>query len=147
MKLRRSTLAVSTLAHLLAWIAFLWLVFWPSFYQGTSVVSTGPGGVIQKETQLSASIVETNGRGVLIPLLVPVIFTALGLLTIVNRNYADRRNKVMLWAITVLLVLFCGVGMFSIGMFYLPAALAMILGAALVTVGSRKTPRPAARRA
>ena len=147
MKTRRATLAMSTLAHLLAWAAFLWLVFGPSFYQGSSIVSTGPDGVIQKETQLSASIVEINGRGVLIPLLVPVIFTALGLLTAINRNYADRRNKVMLWVITVLLVLFCGVGMFSIGLFYLPAALAMIIGAAVVTVGSRVTPSQRPRRA
>ncbi|MFQ6027191.1 MAG: hypothetical protein ACE5Q6_06845 [Dehalococcoidia bacterium] len=147
MKIRRTTIAMSILAHLLAWAAFLWLVFWPNFYQGTTIVSTGPDGSGGREVPFSASMLEVNGRGVLIPLLVPVALTALGVLTAVNRNYADRRNQALLWITAVLLAVFCGLALFSIGMFYLPATLALILAAVVVTAGplrnQRRRDRPA----
>jgi hypothetical protein len=135
-KSNRAVVISSAVAHGLAWAAFLWLVFWPSFYQGTRVTPVGPDGSGGEVVPVSASIIEGNGLGVLVPLLVPVALTAVGLLNALTGDRRNTRSKLLLWASAAPLIVFCGLAMFSIGMFYLPAAVALIVSAVIMSVGA-----------
>ena len=120
----------SGVAHVLAWAALLWLAFWPYSYSGTSTTPIGPDGSGgQVVTNLSASLIEVNGWGVLIPLAVPVILTAVGLVAALAGERPRTWQKLIMWIAAILLVVFCGLGMFSIGMFCLPSALALLAAA------------------
>ena len=86
---------------------------------------------------VSASIIEGNGLGVLVPLLVPVALTAVGLLNALTGDRRNTRSKLLLWASAAPLIVFCGLAMFSIGMFYLPAAVALIVSAVIMSGRTR----------
>ena len=103
-------------------MALLFLAFWPYSYKGTAV-STG-GGVVD---ETSASLIEQNGMGVLVWLIIPVLLCLVAFLVTLLRI---RGGRVIMWAMTVLLLLFGLVSILSIGAFYLPAALALIIAAA-----------------
>ena len=141
MKSNRTVIFVSSLSHALAWAAFLGLAFSPSFYRGASVTAIGPGGSPGEVIPLSASIIAVNGWWVLMPLLVPVALTAIGILAAITWNH-QLRNKVFLWVAAALLAIFCTLGMFSIGIFYLPAALALLVAAILMSLIPRGFPLP-----
>jgi len=135
-KSSRTVILVSSLSHALAWLPFLWLALWPYSYSGTATIPIGPDGSGGESVSLSASIIEINGWRVLIPLLIPVALTAIGLLAAITWKH-QLRNKMFLWVATVLLIGFCGLGMFSIGIFYLPAALALLVAAILLSLVPR----------
>ena len=141
MKSNRTVIIVSGLSHALAWLPFLWLALWPYSYSGTATIPIGPDGSGGESVSLSASIIEINGWRVLIPLLIHVALTAIGLLAAITWNH-QLRNKVFLWVATVLLIGFCGLGMLSIGIFYLPAALALLVGAITMSLIPRGFPLP-----
>lgn len=88
--------------------------------------------------RVSASIIEGNGLGVLVPMLVPVALTAIGLLNALTRERRNTISKFLMGASAVLLMAFCGLAMFTIGMFYLPAAVALAASAVIMSV--RATP-------
>jgi hypothetical protein len=132
----------SVIALVLATIAMLGLLFWANLYQGTSstVVAVVPGtevsgsaGLVQ-ETQTNASLVEANGRWVISLLLFPVALAAIGLLAAIQRRKTQGRALWRLWRTfgwvsAILLMLFSLAGAASIGMFFIPAAVAAIVGA------------------
>ena len=139
-------------ALILAVTAALWFALWPNLYQvvsDTPVVapdsealsSTGPLRQTALEsspaqTRTTASLIETNGLWVISLLLFPVALAAIGLLSAVMRRTAQTSGIWYLWrtsgwASAVLLVVFCVVGAFSIGVFFLPSAVAAIVGAVL----------------
>ena len=62
-------------------------------------------------------------------LLAPVVLTALALLAVLLTDAGQARRKVLLWVSAVLLLGFCAGGSFSIGLFYLPAAIALAFSA------------------
>ena len=107
---------------LLANAALLFLAFWPYSYKGTAVSTDG--GVVD---ETSASLIEQNGMGVLVWLIIPVVLCLVAFLVTLSRI---RGGKVIMWAMAVLLLLFGLVSILSIGAFYLPAALALIIAAA-----------------
>jgi hypothetical protein len=128
----------------LATIAMLVLLFWANLYQGTSstAVAVVPGtevsGTVEllRETQTNVSLVEANGRWVISLILFPVVLAAIGLLAAVRRLKAQSRALWRLWRTFgwtsgVLLMLFSLAGAASIGMFFIPAAVAAIVGAVL----------------
>lgn len=124
MKFKGNAAIVSAIAsHVLSWVAFLWLMFWPYFYQGLQTVPTVPGGPPGLSTKTHASLLAANGLWAIVPLLVPVIITAL-LLTIAISKRSKKVVKLTAWPLAAMLLGFCVLGAFSIGMFYLPAALA-----------------------
>jgi hypothetical protein len=88
---------------------------------------------------MSASFIEVNGLEGLPLLLVPVILTGLGFWAILLTSQGQARSKlplgITLWVGAVLLLGFCLVGIASIGIFYLPAALALLVSA---DIGSSK---------
>ena len=93
---------------LLALAAGLGLALWPCAYQGIEATGGAP------EQQVCASVVQANGVGVLGVLALPVLLSVVGLVA------ARGRHR---W----LLVAFCVLALASIGLFYLPAAIALII--------------------
>ena len=85
-----------------------------------------PDGHASRHT---ASLVEQNGLWVLWLLLVPVLLSGLALLTITFTDAGQARRRVLLWGASLALLGFCAVGIFSIGLFYLPSALALLCAA------------------
>ncbi len=123
MKPNKRVLILSALAHALAWAAFLWLAFWPYSYRGISLTEGGA------PTETHSSMIEVNGAWVIIPLLAPVVLTAIGLWAIATKTLSKTRRTIYLWAPLTLLWCLCGLAIFSIGFFYLPAALTMLIAA------------------
>jgi hypothetical protein len=149
MKLPRFILIWPLLAHGAAWAAFLWLLLWPFSYRGVSVTSTQQGvgkvPVAPVATHFSESIIEVNGPVVLIPLFVPVALTGLALLAVWVWNASPIVKRLSLWALAAVCLVFCVLGALSIGVFYLPAALALLITAIVGTFQppTRRRPGPA----
>ena len=69
-------------------------------------------------------------------LLIPVALAAIGLLSAIMRRTAQTSGVWYLWRTSgwvsaILLMVFCVAGAFSIGVFFLPSAVALIVGAVL----------------
>jgi hypothetical protein len=112
---------------LLALAAGLGLALWPCAYQG--VEAAGGGGT---QRQLCASLVEANGMSVLGVLALPVLLPGVGLVAVA------RRRRPILVVVMAALVAFCVLALASVGLFYLPAAVALIIA----VVGWRHAPSP-----
>lgn len=124
MKRYDAAIISAVLAHALAWAAALGLMLGPA-YQGESVAAVTSGGVAGEPIRVTATFIEVNGLSWLPLLLAPVLLTALAsLVTTVIHAGLIRRGSLVL-ASAVLLLGFCAVGIFSIGMFYLPASIAL----------------------
>ena len=80
-------------------------------------------------TRYSATAIEVNGLHVISLLLVPVLLTGIALLALRLTAKGQTVRKVLLWGPGVVLLGFCAVAIFSIGMLYLPAALALLVAA------------------
>jgi len=128
---RAPTVWVALAALLLAVAAGSWLAFSPGFYQGVSVTASSSGEVVQRSEQ--ASLLAENGMWVLGLLAVPVALTGLGVFG------AARRFRFLLWSVAVVLLVFSVISAMTIGLFYLPAAIALLVAAALCS--SSRAPR------
>ena len=91
----------------------------------------------QRATKTTATLIEVNGWRVLPILLVPAALTGLALVTVLKTNAGQTRRRVLVWAASVLLLGFCILGSFSIGIFYLPSALALVVSSILVSRSRR----------
>jgi hypothetical protein len=116
---------------LLTVAAGLGLALWPCAYRG--VESVGGGGL---ERQFCESLVEANGMSVLGVLALPVLLAGIGLVAV------RRRRRPILVAVMVALAAFCVLALASVGLFYLPAAVALII--AVVGWRPSSSPPPAA---
>src|SRR5688500_13194316 len=117
------------LALVLALAAALVLLLAP-FYTGVQTTAVGRPGQNASSPPVvevrSATLLEVNGPGVLLPLVLPIALPALALTSGQSRF---RRPAFIVGAL--LLAVFCLVSGFSIGLFYVPAALAMAAAALL----------------
>ena len=129
-------------AHALAWVAGLWFVFAPS-YQGLSVTSSMPGEPAGEVARHTATLVEVNGLWVLWLLFIPILLSGLALLVIRFTDPGQARRKALLWLAALVLLAFCVVGILSIGLFYLPVALALLVAAVSGSLGSGSDQRVA----
>ncbi|PKB64095.1 MAG: hypothetical protein BZY80_04165 [SAR202 cluster bacterium Io17-Chloro-G2] len=129
-------LTAALCSHLLAWVAFGLLVFAP-FYQGESVTATPAEAVPSQPVQTTATLIEINGWGVIPIVLAPVVISGAGLLGVIFAGPGLVWRRAPLGLATLLLLGFCVAGAFSIGMFYLPAALAMAVSAAVGLIQRR----------
>ena len=118
-----ATVWVALAALLLALAAGSWLAFYPGFYQGVSVTASSSGEVVQRSEQ--ASLLAENGMWALGLLAVPVALTGLGVFG------AARSFRFLLWGVAVVLLVFSVISAMTIGLFYLPAAIALLVAAAL----------------
>jgi hypothetical protein len=113
-----------------------------ALYLGTAQVyggvSTAAGTVIGDPIyapvpqSTSATLIEVNGPGVLLVLALPIIFTAIPLAL-----RPSRWHRLAEVAAVVLLAMFVILGVASLGMFFVPAAL---LAAAAAVLGRRERP-------
>ena len=101
-------IASATVAHVLGWAAFLWLVL------------VGPARVLFSEADAYRSV---------LALFVPVVVTGLVLMFVLTRTVRRGANAVVVWGLTAVLLAFCGLGYLSFGVMYLPAAIALIVTA------------------
>jgi hypothetical protein len=113
------------LATLLAGSGSLLLLWLPVYGAATESSSTGPDGIqVLTGTASSATLLEVNGPRIGMVLLVPLLLTGVPLVV------PGRRGSVMATVLSALalsaLVVLTG---FSIGLFYLPSALALVVGA------------------
>ena len=120
---RRPAVWVVLAALLLAVAAGSWLAFSPGLYQGVSVTVSSSGEVVERSEQ--ASLLAENGMWALALLAVPVALTGLGVFG------AARRFRILLWSAAVVLLVFSVISGMTIGLFYLPAAIALLVAAAL----------------
>ena len=114
---------VALAALLLAVAAGFWLAFSPGFYQGVSVTASSSGEVTQRSEQ--ASLLAENGMWALGLLAIPVALTVLGVCG------AARSYRFLLWSVAAVLLVFSIVSGMTIGLFYLPAAIVLLVAAAL----------------
>ena len=103
-------------AHVLAWLVVLFLAIGP-VYQGASVTAVAPGEIPNEPTRTTATLIQVNGWGVLPILLVPAALTGLALLTVLKTEAGQTRRTVLVWVLAALLLVFCALGSFSIGIF------------------------------
>ena len=129
MKGNDGTVILTGFAHALTWIPALLLVFGP-VYQGVTTTAVTPGGA-SESTSFTATLIEVNGLRVLLLLLAPLVLTGLALLGVLLTHAGQTRRKVVLWIPAVLLLGFCALGIWTIGLFYAPAALALVCSAIL----------------
>jgi len=115
----------------LAVAAGAWLALDPGFYRGASTAVSSSG--VQTTVATGASLIEENGGRVVGLLCVPVALAALGLYS------AVRQRRVLLWASGLVLIGCVVVSGFTIGMFYVPAALALLVASGLARAPA---PRP-----
>ena len=115
-------------AHALAWAAGLWFVFAP-VYQGVSVTPTSPGEPAGDVTRYTRTLVEVNGLWVLWLLLVPILLSGLALLVIRFTDAGQASRRAFPWLTALALLALCLAGILSIGLFYLPIALALLVAA------------------
>ena len=113
--------ALGSVSFLLAVGAMYFLALWPYAYEG----SVYRGGTFETT---SASIIEENGLGVMWVLAFPAVLSALGLMA---SFLTTLFSKIILWAAAVLLVFFSVATSFSVGIYYYPATLALLLAAVL----------------
>ena len=121
------------IAVLLTFVAGLFLAFYP-VYQGVSVTGSS-SGVVTSSSE-SATLITENGLWVVVPLCIPIVLAALGLIAVTTRR------RTLVWVLGGVLLGFVVLTGFSIGLFYLPAAIALLLSAGL-TDSSRKLARQA----
>ena len=101
------------------------LAFSPGFYQGVSVTTSSSGEVVERSEQ--TSLLAENGMWALGLLAVPVVLTGLGVFG------AARSSRFVLWCMAVVLLVFSIISGMTIGLFSLPAAVALLVAAALCT--------------
>lgn len=104
-------------AMVLATIASVWLVVWPCFYTGTT---SGPRG----ESTTCSSLIAVTGTWVLSYLAIPIILTVLAFVALV------ARLRAVMWMLAILLFALCILAAWSIGVFYVPSAVALLIAAA-----------------
>ena len=124
-------------ALLLAWFASLFMAFGPVYQGASSTVETRPGGFAIESVETSETLLEANGLSAL-PLLVgPVVLTALVVAILMTTRIKPSTRKMSLWVAAVLLLGFCAAGVFSIGTFYLSAAVALVVAAVMGSRGEQ----------
>ena len=122
----RITTVSAWTAHGLAWIVGVWFLLAPT-YQGTSGTLLPDGST--EVTRHTATLVEENGLIAVSSLLVPVLVTYIPLAAIHLVKPGQAKRKILLWFPAVALLLLCMLAIFSIGMIYLPVALALFVAA------------------
>ena len=76
-----------------------------------------------------ASFSEFNGYWSVLAFFVPVVVTGLALMFLLTRRVRRVANALVVWGLSVVLLVFCGLGYLSFGILYLPAAIALIVTA------------------
>ena len=118
------SLAAAVISHILAWAATLYFLFWPIY--GFVNVSPGESGAISISGD---TLIAVNGLWAALLIVIPVVLTAITLIATLPSAISPLLLLVLRWASFALLLAFCVVSILSIGIFYLPAAIAALVAA------------------
>ncbi len=123
----RPEIAGASASFTTALVVSVALLFVP-VYAGTTQTKTLPsrGGVVGNSARFHRTLLQVNGERALLPLAVPVVVAMLPLLF-----WRSRWRAVVEAGAATLLVAFTVIAGFSIGLFYLPSAGAMLVAALL----------------
>ena len=132
-----NTLSVMTawVAHVLTWAAGAWLAFGPIYhgveYRGVTGRSGPSSSTLNPEewTPFTESLIEANGLGAVWIVMVPILVTGIVGWTVYRADIRRVWRKVMIWVLAIALFGFCVMNLLTIGIFYLPAALALLIAA------------------
>ena len=114
----------ATVSLVLAVVAAAYLLLAQCAYRGISVSTSIPGGP-GTETQVCRSLIEVSGLSVARWILLPVVIVGFAVFLM------RARMRVGVWVLTILLLAFCVLTGFSIGLLFFPAALALLVSAIL----------------
>ena len=121
----------------LAFAASTWIATRSCAYRGVSEGVTSGGVTTRVET--CSSFLEVNGAGASWVLVLPVV------LALAGAGAAVARRRAGVGASALLLSAFCLLGAASIGIVFLPSALALLAAAAMPVRGEPVVPRPSSR--
>jgi len=113
-------------AHALAWAAGVLFAVWP-IYRGTSMAAS-PDGRSGTVTHTTETLIESDGWPAVMALLIPILLTGLALVLVYATSRWRLIRKTILWMLAVVSLGLCAVAILSIGFFYIPAALALLVG-------------------
>ena len=125
-------------SHVLTWLVAIWMMFGP-VYQGESVTAVIGESGQGESTRFSASLIAVNGLSALPIVFAPVVSSGLGLFGALTTQARKSKRVSILWASAFLLLALSMIGIASIGIFILPAALLLI--ASSVAASMRPPPR------
>ncbi|MDO8532769.1 MAG: hypothetical protein Q7T26_11530 [Dehalococcoidia bacterium] len=134
MRYHRATEIMSGMSLVIALAASLWLILWPYSYSYESISATSgaPAGGAPRVIRGAASLIEVNGPMALVPLSAPVALAALAFVCAQAQRLNPVVRRLVLWTVAILLSGFSVATGFSIGAFYVPAAM-LSLTAAVVS--------------
>ena len=134
------------LAHALAWAAFFGVVFWPFGYSRTTRTEL-PDDVVKVAWGHSPGpFMRYLGPEEIMLLLIPVALTGLAVLLAWRRSKRSVWAKLALWVLGALCLAYCSIPFWFIeeveiefiGVFFLPAAVALI-GSAMIASTTKPT--------
>lgn len=127
----RISLTAALLAHIFAWAATLFFLFWP-VYSGVSA-RPGESGISSVSGE---TLIEANGLWAALLIVLPIIFTAIALIASLPGTAHPRIMLILRWTAFALMMLFCAAGILSIGIFYIPAAIGVFVAATTARSGA-----------
>ena len=130
----RISLTSALLAHIFAWAATLFFLFWP-VYSGVSISAGDDGTSIVS----GKTLIEVNGILAALLIVLPIIFTAVALIASLPGAARPRLMLILRWTAFALTLLFCAAGIYSIGIFYIPAAIGVFVAATTARSDARQT--------
>lgn len=133
-------------AHMLSWAAFFVVVFWPYGYSSMSQFTYPDGetfGMIMGHSP--GPFRRYLGLGEISLLLIPTVLTAFAVWLVWWRDVLSGRAKLAMWGLATLSLAFCSVPIWFvkeadisfIGVFFLPAAAALVVSAMCVSVNKQ----------
>lgn len=128
--IRTLTTILSSLALLASIVATIYLLNTP-FYQTIKTVHTERG---EQTIQGTATLVEANGTWVINQLVAVTLISGVPLFVAFRRSASQR---VVTWVSTLLLIAYSIAGSMTVGLFFMPGAILLLL-AAIVTLFMRK---------
>ena len=134
---------LSLVAHMLSWAAFFVVVCWPYGYSSMTQTLSPDGkvwGIVFGEH--AGPFRRHLGPGEISLLLIPTVLTALAVWLVWWRGVLSGRAKLAMWGLGILCLAYCSVPIWLvkeveisfIGVFFLPAAVVMIVSAMFVSM-------------
>ena len=90
-----------------------------------------PDGRSGTVTHTTETLIEANGWPAVVALLIPILLTGLALVLVYATSRWRLVRKAMLWMLAVVLLGLCALAILSIGLYYIPAAVALLVGTIL----------------
>ena len=135
MRTSRAALVSAVIAHALAWAAALYLLL-AAAYVVETVEATLPGEQPADPVRTTETFVEVNGFYGMAVALAPAVLTGVALFGLLALRDRHALRMTSLWVPAIAIAALCFAAILSIGLLYVPAAVALTV-AALADVAHR----------